>query len=407
MKLVLYGVNYAPELTGIGKYSGEMAEWLVKQGHQVRVVTAPPYYPAWEVGTEYSTFGYSRENINGVEVFRCPLYVPNKPSGLKRIIHLVSFALSSLPVILRQVLWKPDVVMVIEPPLFCAPAAVLVSSLSGAKSWLHAQDFEVDVAFDLGIIPFAWMKSFVSRLERRLMRQFHTVSTISQFMLQRLQEKGVSKPVLFPNWSDLAQMKYDELGRNSFRAKLGIATDQCLCLYSGNIAVKQGLEVLLDVALQLPEYQFVICGDGASKHDLHVRMEEQGLKNMTFLPLQPLDSLAAMLSAADIHLVIQKAGAADLVLPSKITNIFAVGGAAIVTAKSDTALGQLAYGEEACVYRCEPDSAEELVDAIIRLNTNHDLLHGLKAKAKIYASNYLHKEKVLRQLEAEMRELIS
>ena len=49
MKVLLYGINYAPELTGIGKYSGEMAEWLSQLGHDVRVVTAPPYYPEWKV----------------------------------------------------------------------------------------------------------------------------------------------------------------------------------------------------------------------------------------------------------------------------------------------------------------------------------------------------------------------
>ena len=39
MKILLYGINYSPELTGIGKYSGEMARWLAAQGHDVRVVT--------------------------------------------------------------------------------------------------------------------------------------------------------------------------------------------------------------------------------------------------------------------------------------------------------------------------------------------------------------------------------
>jgi colanic acid biosynthesis glycosyl transferase WcaI len=49
MKIRLYGLNFAPELTGIGKYTGEMAAWLAARGHEVRVVTAPPYYPAWKV----------------------------------------------------------------------------------------------------------------------------------------------------------------------------------------------------------------------------------------------------------------------------------------------------------------------------------------------------------------------
>ena len=39
MKLLVYGINFAPELTGIGKYTGEMAQWLAAAGHEVRVIT--------------------------------------------------------------------------------------------------------------------------------------------------------------------------------------------------------------------------------------------------------------------------------------------------------------------------------------------------------------------------------
>ena len=53
MKILIYGLNYHPELTGIGKYTGEMAEWFAKRGHKVRVVTAPPYYPRWKVDKKY------------------------------------------------------------------------------------------------------------------------------------------------------------------------------------------------------------------------------------------------------------------------------------------------------------------------------------------------------------------
>lgn len=47
MRILIHGINFALELAGIGKYTGEMAEWFVARGHDVRVVTASPYYPAW------------------------------------------------------------------------------------------------------------------------------------------------------------------------------------------------------------------------------------------------------------------------------------------------------------------------------------------------------------------------
>ena len=406
MKILIYGVNYAPELTGIGKYSGEMAEWLVEQGHDVRVVTAPPYYPEWQVTKGY-TNTYRKEKVEGVDVYRCPLYVPKQPSGLKRIIHLASFAISSLPIMLKQAFWKPDMVMVIEPPLFCAPTAWVVARLSGAKCCLHIQDFEVDAAFELGIIPFASLQRLISWLEIGLMKRFDVVSTISNSMLQRLQNKGVQEPVLFPNWADLSRVQFMEDGRQAFRHNLGIDDATCLCLYSGNIAVKQGLDILLDVAKELPDSQFVICGDGANRQALEDSAKKYGLNNLKFLPLQPLEKLSAMLSAADIHLVIQKKGAADLVMPSKLTNIFAVGGLALVTAEEQSELGRLADKPYSCVYRCNPEDTQALIEAIITLHQDQVLCESIKKQAMTYAAQYIGKRQVLDNFQKKLQEVVS
>jgi colanic acid biosynthesis glycosyl transferase WcaI len=209
MKILLYGINFAPELTGIGKYTGELAAWLVSRGHDVRVVSAPPYYPAWAVSPGYSN-AYRTEAWQGVRLVRCPLWVPRQPGGAKRLVHLASFALSSLPVMLAQVLWRPKLVWVVEPALFCAPAAVAVARLRGARAWLHVQDFEVDAAFDLGLLKGQRIRALVAGVERWLMRRFDVVSTISQRMHQRLLAKGVDAPEarLAVNWVDMAHVCY-------------------------------------------------------------------------------------------------------------------------------------------------------------------------------------------------------
>jgi len=120
MKILVYGINYSPELTGIGKYTGEMVEWMTRQGHEVRVITAPPYYPVWEVHPDYCAWKYKKE-VGAATVWRCPLYVPKQPSTLKRLIHLGSFALSSFFPLLAQRRWKPDRIIGVVPTLFCVP----------------------------------------------------------------------------------------------------------------------------------------------------------------------------------------------------------------------------------------------------------------------------------------------
>ena len=88
MKILIYGINYSPELTGIGKYSGDMGAWFAQRGHETRVITAPPYYPEWEVQPPFKSWAFKAEEISGARVYRCPLYVPNTPTTVTRLFHL-------------------------------------------------------------------------------------------------------------------------------------------------------------------------------------------------------------------------------------------------------------------------------------------------------------------------------
>ncbi|MHB1238598.1 MAG: WcaI family glycosyltransferase [Gallionella sp.] len=386
MRILIVGINYAPELTGIGKYTGETAEWLVKRGHEVRVVTAPPYYPQWRVADRYAN-RWSREemrvesgkihgkasllepcalNLESVVIYRCPLWVPAKPSGLKRLIHLASFALSSFPVVLGQILWKPDVVIAIEPPLMCAPVSLLVSRLCGAKAWLHIQDFEVDAAFGLGILKSEWLRNAILHVERRLIRGFDKVSTISNKMLEKLIVKGVEpdKTVSFPNWADLAAIFPLEQSC-LLRKELDIPADKIVALYSGNMGEKQGLEIVLEAANRLvshPEIQFVLSGEGAAKARL---FESYGhMPNVAWLPLQPVERLNDLLNMADIHLLPQRADVADLVMPSKLTGMLASGRPVLATAHAGTQVAQIVAS---CGKVVEPGDAQGFVQGLLEL----------------------------------------
>ena len=118
MKILVYGLNFKPELVGIGKYTGELVDSLIIKGHQVTVITSPPYYPAWRIGQGYRAGRYTTEESYNLKVIRCPLYVPRRVSGIKRIIHLLSFAITSAPVVQREAKQKPDLILVIAPAIF-------------------------------------------------------------------------------------------------------------------------------------------------------------------------------------------------------------------------------------------------------------------------------------------------
>jgi len=400
LRILVYGINYRPELTGIGKYTGEMCEWLASRGHEVRVVTAPPYYPEWRVHSGHSGRTYRVEHIGGVRVWRCPLWVPARPTGLRRILHHLSFALSTLPVMIAQGFWRPHVVLLLEPPLMCAPAALLAARLCGARSWLHVQDFEVDAAFALGLLPER-AKPLVLYLERMLMRSFDRVSTISRRMLDRLELKGVEglRRVLFRNWVDCREI-HPMSGVARFRSEFGISTESFVALYSGNMGEKQGLEVVIETARLMngnDDVIFVLCGAGSAR----TRLESAaaGLDNVRWLPLQPAGRLNELLNLADVHLLPQRADAADLVMPSKLCGMLASGQAVVATVLPDTEIAETLSHAGLIT---KPGDANALAGAIAFLQADAASRQNMGKGARGYAELHFASETVLGRFEEEL-----
>jgi colanic acid biosynthesis glycosyl transferase WcaI len=459
VRILIHGLNFAPELVGVGKFTGDMAEWLAGRGHDVRAVTAPPFNPAARVAPGYSAWLYRRENrlhvgatdisgqcrvegfsqdaglshssvgietssasagrlvsearskdaampVGRLSIFRCPLWVPRTPSAGKRALHLATFALSSFWSMLRQVPWRPDVVLVIEPTLLCVPSAWLTARLSGAKSWFHVQDLEADAAFEMGMLTSSHLRRLVRVAEQKCLQAFDRVSTISQKMGLRLAEKGVesSRYVLFPNWVD-TEIIFPLKDPSPLRKELGVPQNAIVSLYSGTMAHKQGLDMLAEAVQKFGsrhEMHFVFCGDGPAKPILASLATQ--VKNVHFLPLQPFERLNDLLNLADIHLLPQRANAADLVMPSKLTGMLASGRPVVASAASDTQLSQVVEGRGIVV---PPGDASAFAWAIDQLATHPALREKLGRDARAYAVSDMERNVVLRRFEQELLKLAS
>lgn len=406
MRILIYGINYAPELTGIGKYTGEMCAWLAAQGHEVTVITALPYYPEWRVHDGYRGSMWRKEIVDGVTVYRCPLYVPEKITSLKRIIHEFSFLASTLPVWLILLFQKKfDVILSVNPPFHLGLLPLLFSKLNGGNVISHIQDLQVDAARDLGMIKNERFLNLMFGTERFILHNSTIVSTISLGMQRKIENKGIPAKKIwqFPNWVDENAIR--PLSRaQSLRQELGFNDQHRVILYSGNLGEKQGLEVIIDAAKHFsanPDVQFVVSGTGGGKDKLMALAQEASLTNVQFQPLQPYEKLSALLATADIHLVLQKKSASDLVLPSKLTGILASGGCAIVTALPGTTLYEI-ISEYRMGILAEPESGIALAIAIEKALASD--LDSIKNNAREYAKNHLSKEKILSDFEQHLKE---
>jgi colanic acid biosynthesis glycosyl transferase WcaI len=400
MKILIYGLHFRPDLIGIGKYTGEMSDWLFKHGHEMRVITAPSYYPEWKLKHR---FGWYKKENNPYLIWRCPIYVPSRPKGFTRLVHLLSFAISSFPILIKNITWKPDFVISIEPPFFATPSALLYSKLTQSKSILHIQDLEIDAAYSLNILKREFFYKIMQKIEKFILNRFDIISTISPMMKKQIIQKGINteKIEILPNWANID--KINPLINNKYlRDRLAIKPKQKVILYSGNIGEKQNLKSVINTAERMQANEnnciFLMVGDGTSKKNLIEDVKKRNITNIIFLPLQPNEDLGALLTMADIHLVTQDKKISDYVLPSKLTNILSAGGVSIISASPETQLSQL-VNNHGLGYLIKPESEGELYDSINHLLINKSEYNAIGTNARKYAEKYLSKDNILSDFE--------
>jgi colanic acid biosynthesis glycosyl transferase WcaI len=175
----------------------------------------------------------------------------------------------------------------------------------------------------------------------------------------------------------------------------GFKASDVLVLYSGAIGEKQGLEMILDSAERLKDkkaIKFLICGSGPYKEKLIGQANQRQLYNVHFIPLQPFEQFNSFLNMADVHLVIQKKGASDLVMPSKLTTILAVGGVALVTAEKGSSLYEVVEENNMGIL-VEPENEAAFSNALLKI-IGEDL-SVIRNNARHYAEEHLAIDKVL------------
>lgn len=409
-KILVVGINYSPELTGVGKYTGDMCQFLSSlPGMSVRVVTTNPYYPEWKFNKSFGN-KYSKMDEDGIKVFRCPIYVPASPSHAKRLIHHFSFFLSSIPALIANLFWKPQLVICVVPSIMSVPVPMLIGFLVRAKLHLHVQDFEVDAMFAMGKRKNSLFQRIALTMESRALKFFDVVSTISESMSDTLAEKGVPRKKIFllRNWVDTKKYATSEKDIETLK-KYGLSKSDFVVLYSGNMGGKQGLELMLEAAEQLmdyPDIKFLLLGEGSAKHKLGKIVKSRGIRNVRMHSLVPEEEFPKLLVSVDMHLVLQKKGIADLVMPSKLGPILSVGAHAIVSSEKDTELESMSLSHPGIFQLIEPESKDELVGSIKkRFQIHHqsslqgcsDDVH-INEVARKFACEHLEKKLVLDNL---------
>jgi colanic acid biosynthesis glycosyl transferase WcaI len=403
-RILILGTNYYPEPIGIPRYTTEMAEDMAASGFSVTVVAAAPLYPSWKRQAGYRYRWYSREVRNGVTVWRVPTYVPRSIDFAHRTVYELLYCFFSLPLVIALLLKGQDGLVITTPPLAICADLLLPGRIRRA---VIVKDLQIDIAQNMEIIRSKTLLGALYRIERALLNRADVITAVSQGMLQRIAAKKLQRPKLafFPDWVDTVKLQRADAGAAAqMRRKLHLPGDKIVVGYSGNLARKQGLELLIEMAQRLQSrggVQVLICGDGPAKQGLIEMIERCGVKNITMSPLQPEAELPALLTAIDVHVVTQKDEVSDLVMPGKMFNIMACGGAQVITAPDGSAIDGV-IAQSRAGFRVRRDDKDGLEAAILKLCDDAALRDDMGRKGRDYILAHMTKRDILDKFYADL-----
>ncbi|PJE98085.1 glycosyltransferase WbuB [Streptomyces carminius] len=414
----MVSTNYAPEHAGIGPYSTQIAEHLAASGADTHVLAGMPHYPAWRVHEDYRGRWRLRETRQGVTVHRRRHTVPARQTAVRRGLFEASILTHGL---LAPPRVRPDVVLSQLPSLAGGVLGARLARRAGVPHVVVVQDLMGAAAGQSGMSGAGRFAALAGGLEARVLRSAALVGVVHESFTERVAAMGVPRERVrvVPNWTHVRAPSGD---RARTRARLGWTDDTTVVLHSGNMGLKQGLEVLVETA-RLADAEgtgdggdggsdgdgrggvrIVLMGDGHQRERLLGLAE--GVRSLAFLPPAGDEEFPEILAAADVLAVTQKASVLDMSLPSKLTSYFTAGRPVLasVAAASGTAR-EVEHSAGGVVV--PPEDPGALLSAVRSLAGDPERCAELGERGRAYAERRLSRRAGLERVTGLLREALA
>jgi len=407
MRVLIVTQYFKPENIGAPIWIHQLAVDLLNMGHQVTVLTGFPNYPKRVIFEGYRGKVFMRENIDGVEVYRTYIYASPNDAFWSRALNFGSFSASAM--LGGLLVPKPDVIYCIMPPLPLGLSAEFIGFIkNNTPVVLNIQDIYPDIAIALGFLRNRWAIRFFQWMERFIYRKAKAIVVISDGFKENLLSKGVpaEKIYIVPNWADPNFISPGPKN-NSFRQRIGVG-DRFTLIYSGNLSYNSNLEPVIEAAelLRSEPFAFVIIGDGVRKKDLEHKAYKKQLKNVVFLPFQPLEDYPLVLTAADMNLVTLNTQAAMASVPSKIYKIMSSGRPILAITVEGNEVHRL-ITKANCGICVPPNDPVSLAEALRYAAAHPDELKKMGENGRKYLEEHFSRQKCVAQIEKILIEILS
>ena len=405
MRILVLGINYAPERTSVAPFTTGLCEHLAAQGHEVTVITAFPYYPEWRVWDDYRGRLWRSETLNRVRLLRVWHYVPRRPS---RLFHRLAYDASFSAHAFFRGLWtgKCDLIYCVSPPPLAAVAGYALSKLKGVPYVIKLTDLASDAAIATGIVRSPFKIRIARAIERLIYDRAARIVCLCEGFIAKLAERRVpsNKLHLIPDWADTESVR-PLAGVSPFRSSSGVAENKFLVLHTGNMGKKQDLLNIVRAAdLSRGELDLVwmLVGEGEERQLIENERQSRALANLKLLPLQPVELLQQVYSAADVLVLNQKASVKEAVIPSKLLTYMAAG-RPVLAAVSEESEAARHIRASRCGFIVQPENPKALVEGVSLLRQNPSLRLELGANGRKYALEHFTKSRVLQDYDAFFR----
>jgi putative colanic acid biosynthesis glycosyltransferase WcaI len=399
MRILIAGINYRPEVTGIGPYTAGLAEHVVRCGHDVVVSTTFPHYPQWEWQPPMARWSRT-DPLDGVEVRRTRVILPRRAGARWRIAYDTSFAAGTL--LRSTMVRRPDLVLCISPPVQAAFSCALLARKWRVPLVLLLQDLPLQAALSVGMMSPGAACRLGNWIERRAYGLAEKIVVINASFRRSLADQGVPahKVVEIPNWANL---DYTAPGapEPEMRQLLGAPNGEFLVLHCGNMGEKQGLRsavLAAQIVSRRREVRLALVGDGAERRVLERMVVENDIRSVRLLPLQPAAVFPRMLASADALLLHQRAEVTDSVVPSKLLTYMAAAKPILAAASANSPAARL-VSEARCGLVVRPDDPSALADAMDELSGDAHRRRALGLAGRQFVQERFQRKAILKEWE--------
>ena len=400
MNIILVTIAYPPEIRSISTMTKELAEELVKRGHQVTVLTS---WPKYNLSGEAEGKRFNADSMeNGVRVIRIKTLPHHKVHYLLRGVAQITLPFFFMRSFKKLVKDKVDAVVVYSPHLPLAQVGARIKRMYGVRYLLNIQDIFPQNAVDLGILKNRLIIKFFERMERKAYSEADAITTHTvggrQFLIER---KGVPshKIKVVENWIDVGpylRMRASGI----FRARYGLA-GKFIFLFPGVFGPAQNLDFIVAIAKRVSgihEMCFLFVGDGTDKIRLQEQVRAHGLRNVIFQPFVSSEEYPLLVKEVNVGLLSLGGDNKTAAVPGKLLSYMAAS-LPVVAFLNKESEGHRIINDAQCGYAIIPDDVERAAHLICDVFKNRGQLDELGRNGYDYVTKHFSKQACINALE--------